>query len=396
MKFVLYLTALLLCISPASAEVRESEFGRDEGYPYEMGWPFRTTPKLRHGALTGKGLVQSQKSAHPFWIPAVTPASVLPKAAPSFLLEADAKNLMARNTIMAMLLIKNGAVVFERYQYGTAADTLFDGQSIAKTLTALSVGALVDDGLLKSTALRMSDLIPSLRDSPIGLATVRQALQMQCGHQFKWEDAGADASAGKYAGVKFAAQASGRSRDLYAYFKTLPPTPTGSKFSYDPHCSDALSMLVTQLTGKNLRQYFESRVWQRLGPENRAAWLSPVNHPELTSGANTFYASLRDYARIALMFVDEGRANHAQVLSADWMHLMHTDVVEVGDYPSNFKRYGYQTWVRDKTPDSWFAGLGNYGQRFYIDSKRKNAMILFALDESHIKESDLFWERFKR
>lgn len=398
MKYSLLLAALALWAGSASvsAQVRASEFGRDEGYPYEMGWPFRTVPKVRHGALTGKGLPQLEKTTPPFWMPAAAQGIPLPRAEAPVALPGDVQALMERHPIMAIMLIKDGAVVLERYQYNTSADTLFDSQSIAKTFTALAVGTLVDEGALKGTAQRMDSVVPALKGSPVGAATVRQTLQMQCGHKFKWEDAGADSSAGRYAGVKFASQANGRSEDLYAYFQTLPATPPGSKFSYDPHCTDALSMLVTQLTGKTLRQHFEQRIWQRLGPQKQAAWLSPVKNPELTSGANSFYATLGDFGRLALLYLGEGKYAGQQILSTEWMRLMHTDVVEVGDYPSNFKRYGYQTWVRDRTAGSWFAGLGNYGQRFYLDPRRKNAMILFALDDAHIKDSDQFWERFNR
>lgn len=75
---------------------------------------------------------------------------------------------------------------------------------------------------------------------------------------------------------------------------------------------------------------------------------------------------------------------------------MRTDTVPVGkDENQNFVRYGYQAWVRTDKSDSWFAGLGNYGQRFYIDPKNKSFMIIFALDFDHIKESDIFWEWFR-
>ncbi len=398
MRILLWPLALALCVcaASASAEVRESEFGKDEGYPFEMGWPFRTIPKLRHGALTGQGLPQLEKSAPAFWLPPASQPVSLPRAEAAPSLASDATQLMGRNPIMAMLLVKDGALVFERYQYATSPDTLFDSQSIAKTFTALTLGTLVDEGLLKGISQRMDELVPGLKGSPIGAATVRQTLQMQCGHQFKWEDAGPDASAGRYAGVRFAARNGGRSQNLYSYFQTLPPAQPGTKFSYDPHCTDALSMLVTQLTGKSLRQNFDARIWQRLGPQSRAAWLSPSQHPELTSGASAFYATARDYARLAFLYIGEGKSNGQQIVSTQWMRQMHTDVVEVGDYPSNFKRYGYQTWVRDRTTDSWFAGLGNFGQRFYIDARRKNAMVLFALDDSHIRASDLFWDRFNR
>jgi len=51
--------------------------------------------------------------------------------------------------------------------------------------------------------------------------------------------------------------------------------------------------------------------------------------------------------------------------------------------------------VRADKADSWFAGLGNNGQRFYMDSKNKSFMIIFALDFDHIQDTDMFWEWFR-
>lgn len=377
-----------------SAEIKENEFGVLDGYPYAMGWPFRTIPKFRHGALTGKGLSELEKVAHPFWIKPSSQTAALPRSSTQAWVESDAHQLMKQNTIMAMLLVKNGNVVFEHYQYGTSESTLFDSQSIAKTFTALSLGLLADQGTLPNINTNMSEIVPELKKSPIGQATLRQTMQMQCGHAFKWVDDGAQGSAGKYAQVRFGS--GGGAKNLYDYFQTLPATVPGAKFAYDPHCSDALSMVMTQLTGKTLRQNFQEKIWQKIGTESRAAWLSPTLQPDLTTGASAFYATLRDYGRMALLFVNQGSYNSVRIVSSAWIKAMHTDTVEVGSYPSNFKRYGYQTWVRNRGEDSWYAGLGNYGQRFYIDPASKSAMVIFALDESHIRSSDLFWEKFRK
>lgn len=378
------------------AEVRESEYGRDEGYRVEIGWPFGTTPKLRVGAFTGKGLPNLEKIVGDFWMHPITKEKEMLEDKLPFLQNAEAKLILSRHPVLGMMLIKNDKIVFEGYQYGSNKDTLFDSQSIAKPMTALAIGALFDDGKLPSLNSKIGNVVPLLKSSPIGASTIKQALQMQCGHAFTWSDAeGAQSSAGKYARIKFALYDTG-SQDLYPYFSLLPKEEPGFKFSYDPHCSDALSMLVTEISGKPLRKYFESRIWQRINPGSKAAWLSPVKNPEITSGANSFYASLRDFGKLAMLFMNGGILNDDLIISENWISKMHGDLVDVGAYPSDFKKYGYQTWVKESSADSWFAGLGWQGQRFYIDRKNKSAMIIFALDYSHVKDSDALWSRFRK
>ena len=388
--------ALLTGSLGAHAEVRESEFGRDEGYRSEIGWPFGTTPKIRVGAFTGKGLPNLERIVGDFWMqPASKEKEMLEDKLPYFQ-NIEAKSILSRHPVLGMLLIKNNKIVFEGYQYGSNKETLFDSQSIAKPMTALAIGALIDDGKLSDLNLKMADVVPVLKPSPIGASTIKQALQMQCGHAFSWSDAeGSLSSAGRYAKIKFALYDTG-SQDLYPYFALLPKEEPGIKFSYDPHCSDALSMLVTEISGRPLRKYFESRIWQRIKPGRKAAWLSPVKNPEMTSGANSFYASLRDFGKLAMLFMNGGKSDDDVIISEGWINKMHGDLVDVGAYTSDFKKYGYQTWVKDSSADSWFAGLGWQGQRFYIDRKNKSAMIIFALDSSHIKDSDAFWNRFRK
>lgn len=389
------LLGIWLLAGAARAEVKEALYGKAQGYPFEAGWPLRVNPVNRVGASDGRGLM-ALFANKPVWMTPEGAAEPLPKQAVRFGWLHQPDYLMSRHAIMAMLLLKDGKVVYEKYQYGTNERSRFDSQSIAKTLTALAVGIAVDRGEIQSLDARMGDLVPGLQRSALGAATVRQTLHMQCGHQFKWIDDGPDTSAGRYAAVRFASPEKG-GRELVEYLQGIEATAPGKKFAYDPHCSDALSMLITQVSGQPLRRYFEEHVWRKIKPAASAAWLSPVRNPELTVGASSFYATLPDWALLAQLVVNGGQLNGTRIVSETWIQAMASDTVPVGkDENENFARYGYQTWVRTDEPGSWFAGLGNLGKRFYIDRSSKSAMLIFGLDFDHIKESDAFWEWFRK
>jgi CubicO group peptidase (beta-lactamase class C family) len=377
-----------------SAEPKEQVYGKGPNTPYEAGWPMRVNPPNRLAALNGQAL-RAMYSNQPVWIePSVTPAD-LPRKLVKFGFFHDPKDLLQKHSIMAIVLGKEGKIVFEQYQYGTSARSLFDSQSIAKVLTALNVGiAMAQDSSIELNT-KMATLVPKLHSSPLGKATLKQALNMQCGHEFKWADNGPEASAGQYAKVKFAPPNKG-SQDLFDHFNSLPSNTPGKKFAYDPHCSDSVSMLITQKTGMPMRQFFEKFVWKKIGASNQAAWLGPTKNPELTSGANAFYASLPDYAKLANAIVNDGLVNGQTVIPTGWLEKMRADTVAVDKTENkNFTRYGYHVWVRNDQANSWFAGLGNHGQRFYLDPKNKSFMVIFALDFDHVSDSDRFWEWFR-
>jgi CubicO group peptidase (beta-lactamase class C family) len=389
------LASTLSLMNPVAAEPKQQIYGKDQTSPFEAGWPLRTNPPNRLGAFDGRG-IEALYGKKPVWMEPATNGAPMQSAVVSFGFRHDPADLMKRYPIMAMALGKDGKLVFERYQFGTSKSSTFDSQSIAKFLTGLTVGALIQKGTAVDLDTKMLTHVRGLEKSPIGLATVRQTLQMQCGHQFKWADDGtSEGSAGQYAGVRFAAAAKG-GRNLFEYFQTLTPNTPGQTFAYDPHCSDSISMLISEKTGMPQRKFFEEAIWKKIGATSRAAWLSPSQNPELTSGASAFYATLPDYALLANMVVQGGESRGEAVISGAWLEKMRTDTVPVGkDENQNFTRYGYQAWVRTDKADSWFAGLGNYGQRFYMDPKNKSFMIIFALDFDHIKESDIFWEWFR-
>jgi CubicO group peptidase (beta-lactamase class C family) len=378
----------------ASAEPKEQLYGKDQTSPYEAGWPLRVNPPNRLAALDGRAL-QALFGKKQVWIEPVPGGARLPAAPVKFGFFHNPSDLLKKHPIMAMALGKDGKIVFEQYKFGTSAASMFDSQSIAKAITGLSLGVVIQQGHAVNLNSKMSSVVARLKGSPVGESTVRQALQMQCGHKFKWVDDGAQGSAGQYSAVKYASPAKG-GRDLYEYFKELEPNTPGQTFAYDPHCSDSISMLITEKTGLPLRRFFEDFIWKKLGPTGRAAWLGPLKNPELTSGANSFYATLPDYSLLANAVVNGGVARGESVIPADWIEKMRTDTVAVGkEENENFGRYGYQAWVRSEKADSWFAGLGNYGQRFYLDPNNKSFMIIFALDFDHIKDSDNFWEWFR-
>lgn len=388
--------ALLAYGGAIQAEVKEALYGRAPDSSFAAGWPLRVNPPNRLAAFDGRA-VKALYQDKPVWLKASQTPKPLPRQLAKFGLFHNPQDMLNRHAITAMALIKDGSIVFEKYQYGTSAASLFDSQSIAKHLTGLSIGVAVDTGKLSSLDTAMATLVPQLSRSPMGVATVRQTLNMQCGHVFKWEDdGGTESSAALYAQARYAAAGKG-GRNLYRYYEEIKGNTPGQVFAYDPHCSDSLSLLVTQLSGQTLRQYFEDNIWRKLHPTHPAVWLSPSQHPELTSGASSFYASLGDYALLAQMEIDGGRLHGQSILSGNWIRRMTEDSVPVAKSENeNFKRYGYQTWVRTDEAGSWFAGLGNHGQRFYIDPKNRSAMLIFALDFDHIKDSDKFWEWFRK
>lgn len=384
------LTCLFIAAA-ANAEVDEARFNKAQGYPPHPSDAITLAERYRVGTMTGKGI--ARLTSPDLWMqpaPGVAPTPVTPEEFP---VRANPAAMMERNPVMAMALVRGDRVVFQKFQYGADESSLFDSQSMAKTFTAIAVGIALDKGYFKSLDEPLGEIVPELRHSVLGAATLMQALQMKCGVNFKFSSE-FDGQAAQYLRVKFYPGAP--YWNIFDYYKGLAGSAPGGDFNYDPHCSDALSIAIQWRTGKTLREFFEEHVWRQIRATGRAAWMGTRMKPHFTSGANSFFATLHDYTRLAILLANDCSLEGRQIVSQTYCRQIRESTVPTGQYPTLFKRYGLQTWVRTEEHDSWFAPSGAFGQRIYVDPVSHAALVVFALEDRHYRDTDRFWEWFRK
>jgi hypothetical protein len=75
---------------------------------------------------------------------------------------------LKRQRVMGLLVIKDGRIVLERYQYNRNESNRFQSESMAKSVTALLVGIAIAEGYIKSVDDLASQYMPELVDHPYG------------------------------------------------------------------------------------------------------------------------------------------------------------------------------------------------------------------------------------
>jgi len=372
----------------ATAAPNELAYGKLTGYPAGPEMHHDYGMSRRVGGFSGKRL-EKTGNVKTTVLPAQEIQRIPRELRSEWTREFDPEELLRNNPIMSLTLIKNGAIVFEKFQYDTGPSSTFNSESIAKTLTALVIGVLLDEGKIKSLSDPLHVYIPEFKDGWFGNNTIRDLLQMRCG----LSGASAGATGGFYANIKYGPTAASgpNARNLYEYIQTLPmSSQPGTTFAYDPVCSDALSMVVSKVTGKLLAEVFQEKIWQKIGSENQSFWAKAGN-TNITSGANQFWAKQRDWAKIALLLVNYGEFNGEQVVSVNYMNLLMGDIASVPK--TRYGAYGYQTWIQSNDSGGGTA-LGFLGQRIHFDPASKSAMVVFAVDE-HDQASWRFWKWFR-
>ena len=133
--------------------------------------------------------------------------------------------------------------------------------------------------------------------------------------------------------------------------------------------TQVLGFLLQEVTNKSISQYLYDKIWNPLGMEDSAYFiLDDVKDEFALGGLN---ATLRDYAKFGLLYLQNGRWNDNQIISKQWIEDSHsTDGIHLvpgeRETSSNPWGYGYQWWVPG-FPDTDYTASGVYNQYIYID-----------------------------
>lgn len=225
----------------------------------------------------------------------------------------------------ALLVLRNGVIIHERYAAGFDATSRFSPASMHKTVLALAIGVAVQRSLIALDA-PVERWLTEWRGDPRGRITVRQLLEMASG--LETPPFGPD-PAGKSAQLTFAPDIA---KVALSYRKAAEP---GSVFAYGNVNSQLLAMVLERATGERYAAWLSRTIWQPIGASDASVWLDRPGG--LAHGFCCLQATARDWARVGQLILDKGRAGGRRVVPAKWIAAMAS--------PSRANpNYGYQLW----------------------------------------------------
>ena len=203
----------------------------------------------------------------------------------------------------SLLVVRNGALVFERYFHGSRQSDANNICSITKSITSVLVGIAQDEGRLQGIDLKLHQFYPQYflpNDDPRKLdITLRHLLTMTAGY---------DASSDNFLS----------SDDFFRYIIQSPLSNTpGEFFRYNTGYSHLLSGIVTQVSGMSTLDYANSRLLGPLGMTCWYWWQDPMGY--YFGGATTWYTP-RDLAKFGLMVARHGMWDGRRIVSEDWLY----------------------------------------------------------------------------
>ena len=162
--------------------------------------------------------------------------------------------------------------------------------SVSKTMTGLAIGMLAEEGKLSlddPITDYFRDWLPEHPDGKLLRLRIRDMLRMATCYQRTTYQEGVDENWAK------------------TFFTGTPTHEPGTVFYYDTGCSQALAALVRRLSGKEVMEFLEERLFTPLGCEDERFWLRDPSG--CCQGGTGLCMSLRDLHRVALCLMDGGR-----------------------------------------------------------------------------------------
>lgn len=259
----------------------------------------------------------------------------------------------------AFIIIRNGKITYEQYSNGKTQSTVLPSYSVAKTMTSLLIGQLIDEGKIKESDTFISILPKFKANSSFDKVTIRDLLDMNSG--IGVSDNYPTGPSGW--GVAIAQMYATTDMNWFLMHNRKMKEEPGTFPEYRSVNTQMLGMIIQKVTGRSLAEEFTDRVWQKVGADYDATWNvdSAAGHEKAFC---CFNATARDYARVGQALM----SGEPKIASTSWKARLSLPVVTL-DYGWG---YGAQMWHPYPGVNLM---LGLHGQYIYQDALHDTVIV---------------------
>lgn len=290
---------------------------------------------------------------------------------------------LSQNYTDGILIMHKGQIVYERY-FGALGETgKHAAMSMTKSLTGLLAEILVVEDMLDESA-RVDSIVPELKESAFGSATVRQVMDMTTALDYSedYSDPQADIWIYSRAASPLPKPEEYDGPNGYCeYLQTVKQRGThGESFGYKTINTDALGWIISRVTGKDLTTLLSERIWSRMGSEQDAYMTVDAKGTPFAGGGLS--SGLRDLGRVGLLMLNAGEIDGKRLFPKKVI-----ESIQAGGDKAAFAKAGYKTLNGGSYRSMWwvfhnkhgaFAARGVHGQTIYVDPTAEMVIVRFA------------------
>ena len=282
----------------------------------------------------------------------------------------QSEQFLDRTFTNGLLIMKDDKIVYENYRNNTNQDTRFMAWSMTKSLVSILVGVAFEEGRIKSLDEDITDYLPELSKGAYKGVTIRQVLTMSSG--VKYEERYDFANPGVAARNHILALVKNVARFVEPAKTIERLHEPGTVQEYKTIDTAVLGLLLERVSGgSNVASYMAQHLWEPLGAQADGFFImdgEPGVGREFTGAG--YSATMRDFARVGSMMLNNGRINGKQIVSPEWVKMATQPFMEED---SEFGGYGYQWWTMPNT--TAYSAIGLQGQFIYIDPETRTVIV---------------------
>jgi CubicO group peptidase (beta-lactamase class C family) len=288
----------------------------------------------------------------------------------------DLVDYLAVNRVASLLVLKDGRVALELYQYGNTPATRWMSMSVAKSVTSTLIGAALQQGRLHALDDDLTRYLPDFRGTAYEGVTIRDLLLMSSG--VRWDETYTNPDSDRRALLE--AQIAQRPGAALALMRRLPrASPPGTVNTYNTGETMVAGAVLAAATGQHLADYLSERIWARVGMESDATWWLDAPGGLEVAGSG-IAATLRDYGRFALFCLEDGVVNGEHLLPPGWMQQAGSRQALKGGQPLDYGYYWWPAVATEATPDpaGAFLAAGIFGQYLYLNPREHVVVVALS------------------
>jgi len=271
---------------------------------------------------------------------------------------------LERTETTGLMILHQGVQRFERYFQDATEQDRFTSWSVAKSVVATLTAMALKDGHIRSLTDTVKEYVPELEGEAWGQVAIEDLLRMASGIDF---DETYDRTLSDINMLFYRTFLLGQPvrNVVRGHSAALPP---GEAFHYISPNTQILAWVLERAVEKPVSAYAAEMLWQPLGMQDDALWSLDNSGVEL--GFCCLNMSLRDYAKLGQLYLQQGFWRGQQLLPENWVTVATQRpepwLTAGHGYPE--RGYGYHVWI-PKDPDQEYFFNGVWGQTVWISEK---------------------------
>jgi len=237
-----------------------------------------------------------------------------------------------RGDLRGLVVIEKNKIVLEEGYNSFWRLSINDIRSAGKSITAMLLGAAMQDGLVESLNQDVYSFFPKHKYPNVNedykKVTLKDLLDMSSGLDADTDDYGTTGQAGHWIGLD----------EWKEYILAVPQTSTpGKEWVYADINAVLIGAIIEEKSGMSLKDYAKEKIFDPLGIQQFHWYTNPSNQ---TGGAGNLFLSTRDVAKLGMLIANQGRCKDTQIIAPEYIKMLSNRTFDLSEIFGGETYYG--------------------------------------------------------